>query len=60
VTPGVKQTFFASFDVPLDSVDLLLEVSDLGASPKGNSLYRFGHLKEKNNHLRIICGNSRI
>ncbi len=32
--PEVKQTFFASFDVPLDAVDLILEVSDLGAPPE--------------------------
>ncbi len=33
IYPEVKQTFFASFDVPLDSVDLILEVSDLGFPP---------------------------
>jgi len=31
--PEIKQTFFASFDVPLDSVDLILEVSDLNTPP---------------------------
>ena len=34
VLPGSKQTFFASFDVPLDSVDLIFEVSDLDSPPK--------------------------
>jgi hypothetical protein len=33
VAPGTTQNFYATFDVPLDSVDLLLEVSDLGAPP---------------------------
>ena len=28
--PGTSQEFYATFDVPLDSVDLILEVSDLG------------------------------
>ena len=34
VYPETNQTFFASFDVPLDSVDLILEVSDLGTPPE--------------------------
>ena len=38
VYPLAKQTFFASFDVPLDSVDLILEVSDL-ESPSGEKAY---------------------
>ncbi len=38
VYPEAKQTFFASFDVPLDSVDLILEVSDLD-SPSGEKAY---------------------
>jgi hypothetical protein len=38
VYPNIKQTFFASFDVPLDSVDLILEVSDLN-SPSGEKAY---------------------
>jgi hypothetical protein len=38
VYPSVKQTYFASFDVPLDSVDLILEVSDLN-SPSGKKAY---------------------
>jgi hypothetical protein len=33
VAPGASQDFYAAFDVPLDSVDLILEVSDLGAPP---------------------------
>ncbi len=36
--PEVKQTFFASFDVPLDSVDLILEISDL-KTPPGEKAY---------------------
>ncbi len=36
--PEVKQTFFASFDIPLDSIDLILEVSDLD-SPSGKKAY---------------------
>ena len=33
IYPESRQTFFASFDVPLDSVDLILEVSGLGSLP---------------------------
>ena len=33
VAPGDSENFFATFDVPLDSVDLILEVSDLGRPP---------------------------
>ncbi len=32
--PEVEQTFFATFDVPLDCVNLILEVSDLGTPPE--------------------------
>ena len=38
VPPEIKQTFYASLDVPLDSVDLILEVSDLD-SPPGEKAY---------------------
>ena len=33
VYPGNKENFIANFDIPLDSVDLILEVSDLNAPP---------------------------
>ena len=42
VFPEVKQTFFASFDVPVDSVDLILEVSDLGSPPEEKAYIDLG------------------
>lgn len=33
VFPGDKENFIANFDIPLDSVDLILEVSDLNTPP---------------------------
>ena len=42
VAPGTTQAFFATFDVPLDSVDLLLEVSDLGAPPEEKAYIDLG------------------
>jgi hypothetical protein len=42
VFPEVKQTFFASFDVPIDSVDLILEVSDLGSPPEEKAYIDLG------------------
>jgi len=38
IIPGVRREFNASFDVPLDSVDLLLEVTDLRI-PAGEKKY---------------------
>ena len=42
IYPGVSQTFFATFDVPLDSVDLILEVSDLGTPPEEQAYIDLG------------------
>jgi hypothetical protein len=42
VFPNIKQTFFASFDVPVDSVDLILEVSDLNAPPEEKAYIDLG------------------
>ncbi len=42
VYPDTNQTFFASFDVPLDSVDLILEVSDLGTPPADKAYIDLG------------------
>jgi hypothetical protein len=42
LAPGVRQNFFATFDVPLDSVDLILEVSDLGSPPEEKAYIDLG------------------
>jgi len=42
IAPGVSQDFFATFDVPLDSVDLILEVSDLGTPPEEKAYIDLG------------------
>jgi hypothetical protein len=42
VYPNTKQTFFASFDVPLDSVDLIIEVSDLDSPFKEKAYIDLG------------------
>jgi len=42
IFPGTNQTFFASFDVPLDSVDLILEVSGLEIPPEEKAYIDLG------------------
>lgn len=42
IFPETNQTFFASFDVPLDSVDLILEVSGLEIPPEEKAYIDLG------------------
>jgi len=39
IFPGVKKTFTTIFDVPIDSVDLILEVHDLHPGITGKKVY---------------------
>lgn len=42
IVPDVQQTFSASFDIPQDSVDLILEVTDLKIPPEEKAYIDLG------------------
>lgn len=42
INPETKQTFAASFDVPLDSAELVLEVTDLNTPPRERAYIDIG------------------